>query len=283
MTVTINGTTGIAGVDGSAATPAVQGADTNTGMFFPAADTIAFTEGGTERMRINSSGQVGIGTTTPNANLEVNGGAASSTIKINNSSYPTTGLDITKFAVNADAIINLVDSGNLRLYTANTERVRIESSGQVGVGTTTPTCALDVIGGIQTSRTTVTSPAATDGNIFSGTYTPTLTNSTNVAASTPVECFYTRVGNVVTVTGQVSIDVTTTLTDSVLLMSLPIASTFTVGRNCGGTGASSTSGTYGTETIAIIANVAGGSAEFRLRPASVANLDYRFSFAYRVL
>ncbi len=31
MTVTINGTTGIAGVDGSAATPAVQGADTNTG------------------------------------------------------------------------------------------------------------------------------------------------------------------------------------------------------------------------------------------------------------
>jgi hypothetical protein len=57
MTVTINGTTGIAGVDGSAATPAVQGADTNTGIFFPAADTIAFTEGGTEVMRINSSGQ----------------------------------------------------------------------------------------------------------------------------------------------------------------------------------------------------------------------------------
>ena len=57
MTITINGTTGIAGVDGSAATPAVQGADTNTGIFFPAADTIAFTEGGTEVMRINSSGQ----------------------------------------------------------------------------------------------------------------------------------------------------------------------------------------------------------------------------------
>ncbi len=42
MAVTINGTTGIAGVDGSASTPAVQGADTNTGVFFPAADTIAF-------------------------------------------------------------------------------------------------------------------------------------------------------------------------------------------------------------------------------------------------
>ena len=34
MTVTINGTTGIAGVDGSAATPAVQGVDTNTGVFY---------------------------------------------------------------------------------------------------------------------------------------------------------------------------------------------------------------------------------------------------------
>jgi hypothetical protein len=56
MTVTINGTTGIAGVDGSAATPAVQGGDANTGMFFPAADTIAFGEGGVESMRIDSSG-----------------------------------------------------------------------------------------------------------------------------------------------------------------------------------------------------------------------------------
>lgn len=58
MPVTINGSTGIAGVDGSAGIPAVQGADTNTGMFFPALDTIAFAEGGTEVLRINSSAQV---------------------------------------------------------------------------------------------------------------------------------------------------------------------------------------------------------------------------------
>ncbi len=55
MAVTISGTTGIAGVDGSAGTPAVQGADANTGMFFPAADTIAFAEGGTEVGRFDSS------------------------------------------------------------------------------------------------------------------------------------------------------------------------------------------------------------------------------------
>jgi hypothetical protein len=66
MTITINGTTGIAGVDGSASTPAVQGADTDTGIFFPAADTIAFAEGGTEVMRLDSS-----------ANLQFNSGYGS--------------------------------------------------------------------------------------------------------------------------------------------------------------------------------------------------------------
>jgi hypothetical protein len=39
--------------------------DTNTGIFFPAADTIAFAEGGAEAMRIDSSGNVGIGTSSP--------------------------------------------------------------------------------------------------------------------------------------------------------------------------------------------------------------------------
>ena len=56
MTITINGTTGIAGVDGSAATPAVQGADTNTGVFY-GTDIVAISTGGTERVRVNASGQ----------------------------------------------------------------------------------------------------------------------------------------------------------------------------------------------------------------------------------
>lgn len=58
MPLILNGSTGISGTDGSAGTPAVQGTDTNTGMFFPAADTIAFSEGGTEVLRLNSSAQV---------------------------------------------------------------------------------------------------------------------------------------------------------------------------------------------------------------------------------
>jgi hypothetical protein len=58
----------IAGVasfaDGSASAPAITNTgDTNTGIFFPAADTIAFSEGGTEAMRLDSSGNLGIGVT----------------------------------------------------------------------------------------------------------------------------------------------------------------------------------------------------------------------------
>jgi hypothetical protein len=58
MSVVINGTSGISGVDGSAGTPAVQGSDNNTGVFFPAADTAAIATNGAERMRIDSSGNV---------------------------------------------------------------------------------------------------------------------------------------------------------------------------------------------------------------------------------
>jgi len=73
--------------------------DTNTGVFFPAADTMAFAEGGTEVMRISSSGNVLIGTTANNlGKLNVDGniylfgqasGAGTSTLKYN---HTVTGL-----------------------------------------------------------------------------------------------------------------------------------------------------------------------------------------------
>jgi hypothetical protein len=66
MTLILNGTDGLSDVDGSAATPAIRGTDANTGMFFPAADTIAFSEGGVESMRLDSS-----------ANLQFNSGYGS--------------------------------------------------------------------------------------------------------------------------------------------------------------------------------------------------------------
>jgi hypothetical protein len=66
MSLILSGTDGLSDVDGSAATPAIRGTDANTGIFFPAADTIAFAEGGVEAMRIDSS-----------ANLQFNSGYGS--------------------------------------------------------------------------------------------------------------------------------------------------------------------------------------------------------------
>ena len=58
---------------GSAAAPSISfAADTNTGLFNPAADTLAFAEGGAEAMRIDSSGRLLVGTVTQVGN--VNGG-----------------------------------------------------------------------------------------------------------------------------------------------------------------------------------------------------------------
>lgn len=58
--------------------------DSNTGIFFPAADTMAFTEGGTEVARINSSSNFGIGTTSPDSKLTVAGTASDQVARFTN-------------------------------------------------------------------------------------------------------------------------------------------------------------------------------------------------------
>ena len=63
-------------VNGLSTTPVFSRlTDLNTGMFFPAADTLAFSTGGTERLRITSTGNVGIGV-TPTAAIHIKAGTA---------------------------------------------------------------------------------------------------------------------------------------------------------------------------------------------------------------
>ena len=63
MTIQINGTSGISGVDGSAATPALQGTDSNTGISF-GTDQVNINTGGTTAVTVDSAGRLLVGTSS---------------------------------------------------------------------------------------------------------------------------------------------------------------------------------------------------------------------------
>jgi hypothetical protein len=163
---TVNGAVTITGVTtvqaGTASLPAITTTgDTNTGIFFPAADTIAFSEGGVESMRIDSSGNVGIGTASPAKRLSVVNATDATTVGTNSvmtvqagsslnsvaeigfsygswggtNPIASMGYQITSNAgVGAGALT--FSTRSVTTDTAPSERMRINSDGNLLVGTT---------------------------------------------------------------------------------------------------------------------------------------------------
>ena len=118
--------------------------DTDTRIRFPAADTITAETAGSERIRITSAGKVGIGHINPAQLLTVRGDAPIIRIEENQSgASKRLDLGVTNFG--AIGFIGANQSASsLAFQTVNNERLRIDSSGLVGIGTDDPSTRLDV-------------------------------------------------------------------------------------------------------------------------------------------
>lgn len=232
--------------DGSAASP---------GMQF-SGHAIGFYRIGTNNVGIAVGGSLGLGvsSTAITAKSQVQA-------QIGNAGLPSYSFE----GNNTNGMFYNSGSSSVNFAVGGTSYVSISSSL---INLVTPSFRVD---GIHNG----TLPAgATNQFIASGTYTPTISNTTNVQASTSGVCQWLRVGNVVTVSGVLQIDPTAgggTQFD----VSLPIASSTT---QLGGTGAWNT--TPPADFVLIRSN--GANAQFQFTAGTTANATLVFQFTYLV-
>jgi hypothetical protein len=143
-------TTGILSTGtGTAAAPSIAfTGDPNTGIYSPGADQLAVSTGGTGRLFVDASGNVGIGTSSPTAGylLDCRGN-----VKFGSSSTAGVYLGVDSNIPFVQGFDSGATYNQLKFLVGGTEAVRIDSSGNVGIGTTSPTTTLDVNGDVTIS------------------------------------------------------------------------------------------------------------------------------------
>lgn len=170
MALNINGTTGISGVDGSASAPVLRGTDSNTGITF-GSDIMGFATAGTERIKITSTGRVGINEGTPERALHITG-----------TSLESSRIRCTRSG--ADADFGLDGGGDLVLSALGSTGTDGQIKGFVG-GAATASFTVLTDGrfklGSPSVNTTVDHSLVAAGRIQSdGTYSATTGSSANV-------------------------------------------------------------------------------------------------------
>jgi hypothetical protein len=125
MSLILSGTDGLSDIDGSASTPALRGTDSNTGIFFPAADTIAFSEGGVESMRIDSSSVLLINTTSATNKYRLG-----QRLIVSNTSTDNSGISVCQYSTSGSH--GIIDFNRSKSNTDGTQTA-VASADALGV------------------------------------------------------------------------------------------------------------------------------------------------------
>ena len=175
-TLTVTGSATVEFADGSAASPSITNdGDTNTGILFPAADTVAIATAGAEVARFDSAGNLGLGV-TPSAwsgasakALETAGGSivsfgtgqfvsAANAIYSSGWIYKNSSLFATQYQqASGQHIWYNAPSGTAGNAITFTQAMTLDASGNLGIGTSSPISKLQ----ISTSGNTVTDTTST--------------------------------------------------------------------------------------------------------------------------
>ena len=144
------------------------------GAFLSAANTLALATNSAQRLTIDSSGNVGIGTTSPGQLLHINKSTGTTLFKASVAGNSTIGLEIVKTGSTTQSW-RIVDgqtvNGKLEFYdvTDSATRMCIDGSGNIGIGTTSPNEKLEVSGDIQVTSGSIKVTGATPGVRFTDT------------------------------------------------------------------------------------------------------------------
>ena len=122
--------------DGTVGTPSITfDGDTNTGIYHPSADELSFVTGGSDRVRVDSNGRLGIGTTSPASSLNFGDAAANSGIQFGDSADFTIKRNTTDTTIDFNVGSDL---NHFQWKVGGINYMRLDSSGRLGIGTTSP-------------------------------------------------------------------------------------------------------------------------------------------------